>query len=78
MEELKFVQRDKDGFATDECLDEMYDDAPFILCKKTFYDDYPDVEVEYVTKDDFIDYRGDIERHMNYYAWFKAPVLDIS
>ena len=75
MENLHFIQRDKDGFATDESLDEMCENSPFIIVKVTNYDGYTDFEVTYETKETLCETRGDVERHPAYIGWFKAPDL---
>ena len=72
---LHFIQRDKDGFATDESLDEMCDNSPFILVKARIYDGYTDIEVTYETDETLCETRGEVERHTEYIGWFKAPDL---
>lgn len=58
------IKRDKDGFATDACLDEMFDNMPFLI-----YDDrYNDIDAVCDA-----DWRGDIEKHSKYTHW--KPII---
>lgn len=68
-EDLWFeVKRDNEGFATDECLDLMFSNMPFII-----YDSEED-DADVVTTDEW---RGDIERHTRLSHWkpFRMPVI---
>ena len=62
------IERDAAGYATDECLDEMLANVPFLI-----YDSRKGV-VEMVSEDqDLVDWRGDIERGRNYTLW--KPII---
>jgi len=56
------IERDDSGFATDECLDEMFNMLPVVVrCKDgSLYLIY-DIEANY--------YRGEIERDTYYTHW---------
>lgn len=58
------IERDKDGFATEECLEEMFANMPFVI-----YDSQDD-DVEAVCQEDW---RGDIEKHKYYTHW--KPII---
>lgn len=62
------IKRDKDGFATDECLDEMFANMPFLIY------DSDDCDIEAVCQDDW---RGDIEKHSYYTHWKPIPLPKI-
>lgn len=58
------IIRDKDGFATEECLDEMFANKPFLIFDKR------DNDIEAVSQDDW---RGDVEKHPYYTHWKPIP-----
>lgn len=58
------IKRDEDGFATEDCLDEMFDNMPFVIY------DSEDNDIEAVCQDDW---RGDIEKHSFYTHW--KPII---
>ena len=66
MEWIK-IERDKDGFATDECLDkicELHEQGNLIVVTDT-RDDY--LDYDFISpKHDIYEWRGDIERHTYY------------
>lgn len=59
------IHRDKDGFATEECLDEMFANMPFLIY------DADDNDIESVCQDDW---RGDIDKHPYYTHWKPIPL----
>lgn len=59
------IHRDKDGFATDECLYEMFDNMPFLIYDRS------DNDIEAVCCDDWL---GDIEKHSYYTHWKPIPL----
>ena len=61
------IERDKDGFATNECLDFMFSNLPFVVARKD-----PDGFILYDVVND-LDYRGDIERHTRYTHYLLIP-----
>jgi hypothetical protein len=63
------IDRDKDGFATEECLDEMFASIPIVIrdCDNEYY-----VIGE---TDDLVGWRGDIEIHPFYTHWMKIPKI---
>lgn len=66
MEWIK-IERDRDGFATDECLDkicELHEQGNLIVVTDT-RDDY--LDYDFISpKHDIYEWRGDIERHTYY------------
>ena len=54
MENWKEIRRDKDGFTTDECMDEMYAMLPIAVKHKGFYD------LDLVCKDNWSDAVSDL------------------
>lgn len=59
------IHRDKDGCATEECLDEMFANMPFLIY------DHSDNDIEAVCCDDW---RGDIDKHPYYTHWKPIPL----
>lgn len=59
------IERDKDGFATENCLDEMFANIPFLIY------DSRDNDIEAVRQDDW---RGDIDKHAYYTYWKPVPL----
>ena len=56
------IERDKDGFATDKCLDEIFENNIIL-----FHDNIDD-SIQ-IVDGDFDDWRGDIERRPRYDYW---------
>lgn len=65
MEAWAEIKRDKDGFATEDCLDEMFANMPFVIY------DCRDNDIEAVCQDDW---RGDIDKHAYYTYWKPVPL----
>ena len=63
------IERDKNGFATKRCLDEMFNSLPILIYADSEYDHYS--VVEYCNASD---YRGDIELHTQYIKW--KPIIN--
>lgn len=59
------IGRDKDGFATEDCLDEMFANMPFLIY------DSRDNGIEAVCQDDW---RRDIDKHAYYTHWKPIPL----
>jgi len=65
--ELKVIKRDKNGFATDECLEQMRQALPIVVrveppnCFKYY---------EYIDEDNWSNFVGDIETDTNYKYYF--------
>ena len=59
------IERDKHGFATENCLDEMFANIPFLIY------DSRDNDIEAVRQDDW---RGDIDKHAYYTYWKPVPL----
>lgn len=59
------IQRDNDGFAKEDYLDEMFANMPFLIY------DRRDNDVEAVCCDDW---RGDIDKHPYYTHWKPIPL----
>jgi len=62
------IERDKDGFATEECLDRIFEDSIIL-----FHDNRDD-EIE--VYDGFDDWRRDIKRHAYYDYWMPIPEIN--
>ena len=59
------IRRDKDGFATEDCLNEMFANMPFLIYDRS------DNDIEAVCCDDW---RGDIDKHSYYTHWKPIPL----
>lgn len=59
------IERDKDGFAKEECLDLMFANMPFLIF------DCDDNDIEAVCQEDW---RGDIDKHPYYTHWKPIPL----
>ncbi len=59
------IERDTHGFATEECLEKMFANMPFLIY------DRRDNDIEAVCQDDW---RGDIEKHPYYTHWKPIPL----
>lgn len=60
----KEIERDKDGFATDECLDTMFQELPILLWHNT------DEDGEYVDRTKWADYAGYIHCDYHHYSLY--------
>lgn len=60
----KEIERDKDGFTTDKCLDTMFQELPILLWHNT------DEDGEYVDRTKWADYAGDIQRDYHHYSLY--------
>ena len=60
----KEIERDKDGFTTDECLDTMFQELPILLWHNT------DEDGEYVDRTKWADYAGDIQCDYHHYSLY--------
>ena len=60
------IERDKDGFATEECLDRIFEDSIIL------FHDNRDGSIQ-IADGDFDYWRGDIERHTCYDYWMPIP-----
>lgn len=65
------IERDNDGFATDECLDTIGEHLPVLIYEHLT--DYP--IINYVDEDNWMDWRGDIERSVNYMYWTETECV---
>lgn len=63
------IERDKDGFATEECLDRIFEDSIIL-----FHDNI-DGSIQ-IADGDFDYWRGDIERHTYYDYWMPIPKIN--
>lgn len=64
------IERDKDGFATEECLDEMFTNIPIVI---------RDRDKEHYVIEEAADkegWRGDLESHPFYTHWLKLPKFE--
>lgn len=69
------IDRDKDGFATEECLDMMFTSLPYVVAEQS-----PDGCVLYTTVcelNDLYGWRGEIERHTNYTHFLPIQKLNL-
>ncbi len=69
------IDRDENGFATEECLDKMFSNIPIVLLYKL-----PDGRKVYegISDTDFIDpWRGDIDRDVCYTHYLPIPKLEV-
>lgn len=60
----KEIERDKDGFTTDKCLEAMFQELPILLWHNT------DEDGEYVDRTKWADYAGDIQRDYHHYSLY--------
>ena len=60
----KEIERDKDGFTTDGCLEAMFQELPILLWHNT------DEDGEYVDRTKWADYAGDIQRDYHHYSLY--------
>lgn len=63
------IKRDKDGFATKECLNEMFKHEMFVVRDEFGYDDY------FLCQNP--DWRGEIERDTSYTHYLPIPKLKL-
>lgn len=63
------IERDKDGFATEECLDRIFEDSIIL------FHDNRDGSIQ-IADGDFDYWRGDIERHTYYDYWMPMPEIN--
>ena len=75
MEWIK-IERDRDGFATDECLDkicELFEQGNLIILNdaRKLYTEYQIIEPSHY----IYEWRGEIERHTYYTHYFPIPKL---
>ena len=69
------IDRDENGFATEECLDMMFSNLPIVLSYKLI--DGRKV-YEGISDTDYIDsWRGDIDRDVCYTHYLQIPKLEV-
>lgn len=74
MEWIK-IERDRDGFATEEALDKMYNLLPaIVVSRRTHPEGYEDVQLIYETKDGWE--RGEYDMHPRYTEYLPCPPLE--
>ena len=68
------IDRDKNGFATEECLDKMFSNLPIVV----MFNLYDGRKVyEGISETDYVgDWRGDIDRDTNYTHYLPIPKLE--
>lgn len=74
MEWIK-IERDKDGFATEECLDMMFTSLPIVVVEE-----YPDGSFLYhgICDLNSLDgWRGEIDRDVDYTHYLPIPKLEV-
>jgi len=71
--ELKVIERDKNGFATDECLEHMRQALPILVRveRPNWFSGY-----EYIAEDNWSNFVGDIETDTDMKYYFKCPNLE--
>lgn len=70
------IERDSNGFATESAKNCIYSALPVCAVRYTPYENVGDVlSVNYINKDLWFDYVGDIERKTYYTHYFKCPEL---
>ena len=67
------IKRDKDGFATEECLNEMFDNALVIVARSECYRVYYEV----IEWEDQEDWRGEIDRDIRYTHYLPIPKVKL-
>lgn len=67
------IERDKDGFATEECLDMMFTSLPIVVAQES-----PDGSILYESiciLNDIYAWRGEIDRDVTYTHYLPIPKL---
>lgn len=72
-DKVRKVFRDKNGFATEECLDEIGSSLPVILMYES---DYTIEAYNVCDEEDYEYYRGEIERNVSYINWLRVNVTE--
>ena len=65
----KEIKRDKDGFATEECLNEMFENALIAVARS----EHNRVYYEVIKLEDQEDWRGEIDRDIRYTHYLPIP-----
>lgn len=63
------IKRDKSGFATEKCLNEMFENALIIVARSERNRVYYDV----IKWEDQEDWRGEIDRNSRYISYLPIP-----
>lgn len=63
------IKRDKQGFATEECLNEMFDNALIIVTRNEFYRVYYDV----IKRENKKDWKNKIIKDLRYTHYLPVP-----
>lgn len=67
------IKRDKDGFATKECLNEMFENELIVVARRG----HCRVLYEVIKKENHEDWRGEIDRDIRYTHYLPIPKVEL-